>query len=51
MRTVSKADEQWHFGIDRGELEPFWDTHGLKLIDCRMHRRGKSPTLPRRMAG
>jgi len=31
--AVVRADERWHFGIERGMLEPFLSSYGLKLID------------------
>jgi methyltransferase (TIGR00027 family) len=32
-QTVSGAGEQWHFGIEKGEIERFLATYELKLID------------------
>jgi methyltransferase (TIGR00027 family) len=31
VRTVAKAGEQWHFGIEDGELERFLKEHGFRL--------------------
>lgn len=33
--TVSKAGEAWHFGIEKGEIEGFLATYGLRLIEQR----------------
>ena len=33
VKTVSSADEQWHFGIERGEIEQFLTAYDLKLIN------------------
>ena len=33
LASVSRADEQWHFGIERGKVEQFLSTYGLKLRD------------------
>lgn len=33
VRTVSKAGEQWHFGIEGGEVERFLKKYGLKLME------------------
>jgi methyltransferase (TIGR00027 family) len=32
-RTVSGAGEQWHFGIEKGEIERFLATYDLRLIN------------------
>jgi len=32
-RQVSGEGEQWHFGIEEGELEHFVSTHGCRLLD------------------
>lgn len=31
--SVAKASEQWHFGIETGEIEGFLATYDLKLLD------------------
>jgi len=31
--SVAKASEQWHFGIEEGEVEGFLATYDLKLLD------------------
>lgn len=33
VRTVSKAGEQWHFGIEKGQIELFLSQYGLRLKD------------------
>jgi methyltransferase (TIGR00027 family) len=33
MKSVSRAGEQWHFGIDREKLGQFLSTYGLQPID------------------
>jgi methyltransferase (TIGR00027 family) len=33
VKTVSGAGEQWHFGIEKDEIEQFLATYELKLID------------------
>jgi methyltransferase (TIGR00027 family) len=33
LASVSRAGEQWHFGIEKGKVEQFLSTYGLKLID------------------
>ncbi len=33
VQTVSGVGEQWHFGIEKGEIEQFLAAYGLKLID------------------
>lgn len=33
VRTVSKAGEQWHFGIEKGQIEPFLSQYDLRLKD------------------
>ena len=32
-KNVSSAGEQWHFGIDRGKIEPFLTRYEMQLID------------------
>jgi methyltransferase (TIGR00027 family) len=34
-RTVSKAGEQWQFGLDVETIEPFLDKYGFALVDHR----------------
>jgi len=33
VASVSRAGEQWHFGIEKGKVEQFLSTYGLSLID------------------
>ncbi len=33
VKTVSKAGEQWHFGIGQGELENFLSNSGFELVE------------------
>jgi len=33
LETVAKAGEQWHFGIEEGELEPFLNKYGLRVVE------------------
>jgi len=33
VRTVSKAGEQWHFGIGKGKVENFLTDYGFELIE------------------
>jgi len=33
VKTVSSAGEQWHFGIEKGEIETFLAMYDLKLIN------------------
>ncbi len=33
LKSVTKAGEQWHFGIEEGELEGFLKKHGLSVIE------------------
>jgi methyltransferase (TIGR00027 family) len=33
--TVAKAGEQWHFGIEKGEIGQFLSRYGLKLLNHR----------------
>ncbi len=39
MKTVSKAGEQWHFGIEEGQIEIFLAKYGMQLRD---HMNAKS---------
>jgi len=32
-QTVSNADEQWQFGIEKGQIEQFLTKYGMKLLD------------------
>ena len=32
-QTVSNADEQWQFGIEKGQIEQFLAKYGMKLLD------------------
>ncbi len=32
-QTVSGAGEQWHFGIEKGQIEEFLDRYAMQLID------------------
>jgi methyltransferase (TIGR00027 family) len=32
-KTVSEAGEKWHFGIEKGEIEPFLNRYAMRLID------------------
>jgi len=31
VETVAKAGERWHFGMEKGELEPFLERYGLQV--------------------
>ena len=33
LRKVSRAGEQWHFGIEKGQIEPFLARYSMQLID------------------
>lgn len=33
VETVSKAGEQWHFGIGKGEIENFLSNSGFELVE------------------
>ena len=33
LRTVSKAGEQWHFGIEKGEINQFLERYGMRLVE------------------
>jgi len=35
VKSVTGADEQWHFAIDEGEVEEFLAVHGLRLVDLK----------------
>jgi methyltransferase (TIGR00027 family) len=35
FETVAKMGEAWHFGIEKGEIEGFLGTYGLRLVDQR----------------
>lgn len=32
---VTQANEQWHFGLEEGDIEQFLSTYGLRLVDHR----------------
>jgi hypothetical protein len=33
LQTVSGASEQWHFGIEKGQIERFLLKYAMQLID------------------
>jgi O-methyltransferase involved in polyketide biosynthesis len=33
VKTVSAAGEQWHFGIEKGQIEQFLARYAMQLID------------------